>query len=470
MSEQAAPRPAARSTGPKVLRVGIIQNGKIIEERLVRKPQAVTIGHNPKCTFHIPASDIPKMMTLFEPRGSEFELLFDEKMTGRVSLGEGVMDLKSLSKTGGKARKEGEYWRVKINEQSRGKVVFGDVTLLFQFVTPPPPRPRPQLPATMRGGWIRNLDWNLTLIILISAVVQGGGVWWVQVQDWPEPRDVSAMPDRFVQLLEPPAKEIEKTDEKIELEELEGESDEKSGEEKPEKAAPAPRKEDPDKRAAKEAERKKQLAERVENKTILKTIGAIAPNGGSLADALRSGAEKRSLDEAFAGSTGVEQGTADMARSGLRRAGSSNAKGAGETSGIGDLRGVKGANEATVDTGEKRAAVEVKGRVDIKGSSSVVGDGVIDKNAVSAVFKSRAGALQSCFERELKKNPKLGGKLVVRFVIGAAGRVTSVAVSGSVGSDAVNGCVGSRIQGWKFPNPEGGSVTVSKSIVFSSAN
>lgn len=473
MSTSAAHNPG-RASGPKVLRVGIISNGKIIEERLLRKREAVTIGSAPRNTFQIPASDMPATLQVFDVRGSDYHLVFDEKMTGRVSLGEGVTELAAL-RQGGKAQQEGGRWRVKLSEGSRGKVVLGEVTILFQFVTPPPARPKAQLPAAMRGGWIRNLDWNLAIILLLSAVIQGGSVWYIQVQDWPEPRDVKGLPDRFVQVLAPQEekKEPEKPEEELKPEEdLDGEKQKADEQEEKKVAKPKeqPKPADPDKRAAVEAARKKALAKDVENKTILKKLGALSPEGGTVADALRGGAAKRSLDEAFAGSSGVEEGTAGQDRSGLRRAGSADAKGAGNTADIGDLRGIKGAGEAKVDTGEKREAVAVKARVNIRGSGSVVGDGVIDKGRVSAVFKARAAALQSCYERELKKNPKLGGKLVVRFVIGSAGRVTSVNVSGSVGSATVNQCVSSRISGWKFPKPEGGSVTVSKSIVFSSSN
>jgi len=31
--------------------------------------------------------------------------------------------------------------------------LLGDLTILFQFVTPPPPQPRPRLPASVRGSW-----------------------------------------------------------------------------------------------------------------------------------------------------------------------------------------------------------------------------------------------------------------------------------------------------------------------------
>lgn len=441
---------AARTTGPKVLRIGIIQNGKIIEERLLRKRSTVTIGHHTKNTFHIPAANIPRSLTLFEVKGGDFQLHFDEKMEGRVSLGDGVHDLGSLRK-GGKATRSGSDYVVAISEKSRGKLVLGEVTVLFQFVTPPPPRAKPQLPATMRAGWIRGLDWNLLIILAISALVQGGSVWWVQAQDWPEPRDIKALPDRFVQVLTPPEQEeVKKTEEDIELEKVEGEGEgepEDAPEEKPK--TPVKRKPvDPDRQAAKEASRKKALSESVENRTILKKLGAVTGEGGSLVDALAGGAGRIGLDDAFAGSTGVQDGTAGAERSGIHRVGSSDATGTGRKASIGDLKGPKGSENIQVDTGDKGQAVAVKARVNLRSTESVVGSGVVDKKRLAAVFRARGGALRSCYERELKKNPSLGGKVVVRFTIGSAGRVTAASVSKHLsGSEAVGNCVVSRIKG-----------------------
>ena len=51
-----------------------------------------------------------------------------------------------------------------LDERSRGKVAVGDLSILFQFVTPPPPQPRPQLPASVRGSCFTGMDWALPVI------------------------------------------------------------------------------------------------------------------------------------------------------------------------------------------------------------------------------------------------------------------------------------------------------------------
>src|SRR4051794_16694685 len=127
----------------KILRIGIIQNGKIVEERLVRKRDNVTVGQSTKDTFVVPASNaLPRTFVLFEVTPAGYALNFTDAMDGRVSLGDQVVALPQL-RTAGKAQKKGDLWHLMLSDRSRGKVVIGDVTMLFQFVTPPPVQPRP---------------------------------------------------------------------------------------------------------------------------------------------------------------------------------------------------------------------------------------------------------------------------------------------------------------------------------------
>lgn len=90
----------------KILRIGIIQSGKIIEERLLRKPEPVTVGESHRNTFVIPATGLPLRFPLFELRGDRYFLTIAEWMDGRLSLGSGVADLQGL-KNQGVAKKVG---------------------------------------------------------------------------------------------------------------------------------------------------------------------------------------------------------------------------------------------------------------------------------------------------------------------------------------------------------------------------
>ena len=81
----------------KVLRIGIIQGGKIVEERLLRKRAKVTIGLAQRNTFVLPISSI-KSHTLFDLQGDHYELAFTSEMDGRVAVEGEALDLAALKK------------------------------------------------------------------------------------------------------------------------------------------------------------------------------------------------------------------------------------------------------------------------------------------------------------------------------------------------------------------------------------
>jgi len=206
------------------------------------------------------------------------------------------------------------------------------------------------------------------------------------------------------------------------------------------------------------------MAEEVQNKTILGVIGSVS-DGASLMDTLAEGAGATSMEEAFANSQGVKAGVAGE-KSGLVTSGSNSADGKGKSVGIGDLRGTKGAQAAKsgVDTGDKgEKKVKVRLRYE---KEKMIGAGKLDANAVSQVIKRRQSAIQSCYEREIKKNPKASGKVIATFTIGTAGRVTRSKASQDTVGGGVGNCVAATIERMRFPRPEGGEVIVNKTFVF----
>src|SRR5215831_16656993 len=83
-------------SGPKVLRIGLVQGGKVIEERVIKQRGHVTIGPSEKSMFVIPSKGIPPNFRLFELVGGEYYLNFLEGMTGRVALKTGISELPAL--------------------------------------------------------------------------------------------------------------------------------------------------------------------------------------------------------------------------------------------------------------------------------------------------------------------------------------------------------------------------------------
>src|SRR5271165_2793017 len=157
------------SAGPKILRVGIIQGGKIIEERHIRRPDSVSVGQDAKNTFVVPASNLPPSFPVFDFRGTHYYLLFTERMEGRVRVGERDVDFATL-RNQKVAQKRGSVYVLQLNESAKGKVSLGEVTLLFQFVPPPPSPVRMALPAEYRGTVWSQMDHLFFGILAISVL------------------------------------------------------------------------------------------------------------------------------------------------------------------------------------------------------------------------------------------------------------------------------------------------------------
>ena len=75
---------------------------------------------------------------------------------------------------------------------------------------------------------------------------------------------------------------------------------------------------------------------------------------------------------------------------------------------------------------------------------------------VAKEVRSRLGAIKACYERALKRNPNLSGKVVIHWTITQAGTVSGVDVEQDTLGDAeVASCIKSLIARWRFPAPVG---------------
>jgi TonB family protein len=461
MQPQAAGRSGqgTRTTGThraRILRIGIIQGGRIVEERLVRKRENISLGQSARNMFVVPSEALPRHWLMFEitPRG--YVAHFADAMDARIAVGNEIISLAQL-KQSGKIRRHGHAWVLLLDERSRGKITVGDLTILFQFVTPPPPQPRPQLPASVRGSFTSNLDWAFTTIASLSFVAHLVMVIYLRSVDWPRKPDIEEIPDRFVQMVvrkpEPP-KEQPKAEEKKD-------EDKPAEDKKPVKTAgtPKPKKEiSAEEKARQDAERRARLAEQVKNTGILKLLGAKADGAGSIADVLGKGDVDRDQERAFQGVGGLTVASGDANLRGVK----SGTGGSGKVASVGNLRG--GAGISGASTGNVGAERKVSG---IVRSEPPAVDGQLDPNIVVREVKARMSAIKACYERALKRNPNLSGKVVIRWTITAAGTVSGVEVDqDSLGDSEVTNCIKALVARWRFPAPSGGSVEVSFPFVF----
>jgi outer membrane biosynthesis protein TonB len=457
-SSKAGGHPAAKT---RILRIGIVQGGRIVEERLIRKRENISIGWSSKATFAVPSESLPKQWLLFEAHPKGYIAHFADAMDARIAVGNEVISLAQL-KQAGRLRRQGASSRYLLDERSRGKVTVGDLSVLFQFVTPPPPQPRPQLPASVRGSFFTGMDWFYTSIATGSFLAHLIFVLYLRSVDWPRKPDIEEIPDRFVQMVvkakppEPPKENAKKDDTK-----KEDDSKAKKPAANASASKSAKKELSAEEKARLDAERRARLAEQVRNTGILKLLGAKADGSGSIADVLGKGDVDRDQEKAFQGVGGLTVATSDASLRGVKT-------GTGGSGKVANISGLRGAGSiAGGDTGGGAAEKRVTGVV--KSEAPAV-DGELDPSLVSKEVRARLGAIKACYERSLKRNPNLSGKIKVRWTITAAGTVSAVEIDeDSMGDGEVTACIKGLISRWRFPAPSGGSVDVVYPFVFQSS-
>jgi TonB family protein len=439
-------------TGPKVLRIGLVQGGKVIEERVIKQRTHVTIGPSEKSMFVVPSQSVPPNFRLFELIGNEYHLNFLDGMTGRVALQTGITDLTALR---GQAKRspQGAY-QVRLTEDARGKVVVGETTFLFQFVAPPPVQPKPQLPVSVKGGLSSQIDWTMTIIAAFSFLFHFGMVGAIY-SDWMDPivddeLNIAGLIDTVKSLPPPPPVETptETTDK----------STEKSATADAPKAA-APSGAAPGKKGSMSTGERARLSAQLDQLEMA-TLGALNSAGPATAGVLKGGdVPTGALDAAAQSGAGVSVGGATglnlggggggvlrpgMAGGGLGAIGQTTAGTPG------------GAGTGAVVSGPKGNATP--------GSAEVRGGSV--SNADRVVAGMRAG-FRACYNRGLASNPDLQGSVRVTAKIGPNGEVLSAtpAATGSLGDEVVN-CVVRRVQSATFSPPEGGGATIVIPVTF----
>jgi len=442
--------PAQRLTKPasssaKILRVGVIRDGRIIEERHIRHPSGVTVGQDGSNTFVIPASELPSSFPVFEHRNGQYTLLFTDRMNGRVANRNGDFDFAGL-KGKGLVQKRGSVWVLPLDESAKGKVSLGEVTLLFQFVAPPPEPARIELPAEVRGTVWRSIDHLFFGILAASLFLHFTGAACIMLSPKPADTDLALdeLPDRFARVLlppKPPEPEQQKAPEQT------AQTEEKKEVRKEKKKDELP---------ADATQRKAALQQRVASKGLLKILGS-AGGSGALSDVLGSGTGSGDVAAALAGARGVSIATADSV--GARAGG-----GSGRTAGIGDVGTSGGGKVALAGKGDAK----VSGHVAT--AAPEVDSADVDRAALSRYIRDRLGAIRGCYERELKRNPGLKGKVVVRFNITPAGRAGDIRIEeNSLGSGEVTSCITNLMRSWIFPFKPPDEVPVQYPFLFTSA-
>jgi metallo-beta-lactamase class B len=85
--------------------------------------------------------------------------------------------------------------------------------------------------------------------------------------------------------------------------------------------------------------------------------------------------------------------------------------------------------------------------------------GDLDKEIIRRIIRRHINEVKYCYEKELLKQPFIGGRIMVQFTVAASGEViASLLQSSTMGSATVDTCVVQAVRRWQFPMPLGGGI------------
>lgn len=431
---------AQQGPRPRILRIGILLGGKIVEERLIRERTSVTIGQSMKNTFSIPVEGLPLELTLFSLEDGKYHLRFLGKMDGRLSSGDQVSTLDALKSRG--ATNHGAYWSAPLSDTARGKLSIGDLTILFQFVTEPPRQPKPMLPASVRGTFADRFDPRLSVILGASIIVHFAIVIVAMTMDVEVD---GGMADRAYNLT------FSQEEYKVELEQPklevaapadQGSAAEEKPAEKP-KTVPAMKKPDTGGDGRNEKE----------------DVGRQEENARAMADLLTG----EGLDGTSEGDMSKRRPGADLGTqiADVREGGKEVAVGGG----VG--RGPRGGGDPRVGTGkgpkiegpggtETAGGPKVEkaptGRIQVSDKQTFDESSLTPDIVLSKIQSAYMAGLKRCYKDHLKKDASARGKVTLSLTVNETGRTVKGSAKGF--ASEVDQCISNQMASWRFPVPK----------------
>lgn len=467
---------------PKVLRVGLIHKGKIIDERLMYTRKPVTCGESARNTFVIPVDNLPSRFPVFEvTKEDAYVLTFPEWMQGKVHQGNQTFTLAAaceskLASPSGyinfspptqevKQHEKTTVYRMPLNDASKGVIRFGAYSLLFQFVAPPPkPKPLPSI-STLERSWFQGVDWVYSSILLLSFVAHTGFIYWAKTMgELPAAKSQELIPERFADPLrcrkncnpfkpEPP-KVLHKNPKKKLL-------------------------------------RRKPVSPSQARKPKVKGSRKVSAKPAKRPQVVTAAMARRMARHLIIGSDSKEGKHKNLMQYG-EDAGSKIIKTLEQKDGIAvptdedkpeTSRRFKKPGKITLDGDDAPKGDDVpfdqKGKTPQRRKRIVIveptpedinvdGDKTLDISVVMKRLKRNRRQLQYCYEMALKSTPGLKGKVAFNITIALNGRVSAVEVEENQLNGTAVKCMLRTIRRWRFAKPKKDAFTFSVPFLFMS--
>lgn len=445
------------------LRVALVWNGTLVDEKTLDKPTPVVLGDGPRALFALPEQPgLPQgPIEVLTPSGLTYKLRVLPFMGGKLALRGRTGEVRELFPQGGE---------IALAPTDYGVLTFHGIALFFQHVR------GTTHPITRRRG----LSLAMVAAALLSAVVHLAVFWFFVLAAREQPiavSEVELQPERIARfLVTPPPEDI--------LEQ-----------EQPQRRAGGTDMQDPGfndtrdqggRRHRGEEGRFGDPSSRHEQTQIAgdhRGAIAIKVRQTGLLGILAGGGRGDSIDGVLANipsiagvTSGLGSSTTVIGRGsggwGLRGTGTGGGgTGQGVLFGAGNMgTGVGSGTGGGLGRGsgglglKGRPAQETRVRVTL---ASPRVSGYLSPEQIARVVRAHSSALRYCYEVEVQRQPSLRGRIVASWQISLSGSVSSARIDSSTMSNPrVEGCIARQIRRWHFPQPDGGEVRVSFPFVF----
>ncbi len=446
---QAARRPG---TGPQGLELRLRWGDQILGEQYLAPgfKGGTTVGSSPVATFDVGDASLPvDPFEIVKGDGQGFVLRFGGKMAGELERKGQVVPL-SRTPEQGMAQRDGEAFAIPLDVSDVARVQVGRLVLDVCFQS---------VPEKVAVPWSQRVDWTSLNIFLLVFFL--GAIGLVATLNRAAAGDeyadeLSANNAVLTKLLIKPP-EMQKNPLIQQLNQSKEAGAQGTAAYKGDEGKSGKR--DAPQRNTKSAPKAIDPNSKDQARLIAQKIfGGKGPNG--MATLFGTAGLGGALQAALGGIKGTTVGDAGgLGGMGLKGAGGGGG-GTGNTLGIGavgtkGVAGGQGSYGTGVGLGGKKTA-----DIAIAASEPEI-TGSIDRELIRRVVRSHIDQLRYCYEVQLTKNPKLSGKVAVKWVVTEQGTVSSsVVVQTTTGNNELDTCVAGRVLTWVFPKPKGGGVAV----------
>lgn len=453
----------------KVLRVGVFRGKQRLEERVIKTRSSVYIGkackENDECQIFVPSAGVPDSWDLFAYDASHdrYRLHIKKSMKGRVVVKNGVsITIDDQLKASALVDIHGDDVFISLGSASRGRVVIGKITFLFQFVVNRDENAVARLIYKDSTSGKKRLVELFTSVagiaFIFSLLVHLVPLLYIGLQDWPRDDETIVIPAWFkaAQLGE---MQIEKEEEPEEIPEIVEETQDALPSEVREVAS------EPDPGTVSRSELMNQITDKHREQGAMITAQILGVEGGVegfYADMLGSNTHIADMSDISAGDIG-----AGASGNLLNQLAGGDGGAGGGLLGLDSGSGAGSAPKVVVDSNAKKTTNRAKVSFKMTDKSDFAGAPPPgSKEAIEGMFRKKQGDIKSCYQRVMNAQGKAAGRFVITITVLKDGAVLKVdKAEDQIGGEMFQ-CVRQRIMNWKFGQLKA-PITFRKTWVFS---